>query len=113
MPSGSWRTNDRASATPADSGIDLYATGLTGKWSVGCNLPSHPGSGPARATLCPVSTVLATLPDDVARKVVDDVRAHGAGYVRIDAEGRAHYVPCDLVVDPAPATERGDWRMHE
>jgi hypothetical protein len=60
-----------------------------------------------------VSTVLATVPDDVAREVADDIRRHGHGYIRIDAEGRAEHVPPYLVVDPAPPIARGDSRMHE
>jgi hypothetical protein len=60
-----------------------------------------------------VSTVLATLPDDVARKAVDDIRHRGAAYIRIDREGRAHHVPCYLVVDSAPAVDLGERRTFE
>jgi hypothetical protein len=60
-----------------------------------------------------VSTVLATVPDDVAREVAEDIRSYGHGYIRIDAEGRARHVPCYLVADPAPAPKVGERRMHE
>ncbi len=66
-----------------------------------------------RDMLLTVSTVLATVPDDVARKVADDVRTYGRGYIRIDAEGRAQHVPSYLVLDPAPEPQRGERRMHE
>ena len=56
---------------------------------------------------------MATLPDDVARKAVDDIRHGGAAYIRIDREGRAHHVPCYLVVDAAPAVDLGEWRTFE
>lgn len=66
----------------------------------------------ARATLRSVSTVLATLPDDVARKVAEDRLTYGEGYVRIDAEGRAHHVPAYLFVRPE-RDDRAERRMHE
>jgi hypothetical protein len=57
--------------------------------------------------------MLATVPDETARKVADDVRTFGAGYIRIDAEGRATHVPSYLVLDPAHEEPRGGRRMHE
>lgn len=57
--------------------------------------------------------MLATLPDDAARKVADDVRDYGHGYIRIDRAGRAEHVPSYLVLDPVPAERRGERRAHE
>lgn len=59
-----------------------------------------------------MSGMLATVPDDTARKVADDVRTYGHGYLRIDAEGRATHVPSHLVLDPV-RDDRGERRMHE
>jgi hypothetical protein len=60
-----------------------------------------------------VSAVLATIPEETARKVADDIRDFGHGYLRIDHEGRAEYVPSYLVVDPAREEPRGTRRVHE
>lgn len=57
--------------------------------------------------------MLATVPDEHARKVADDVATYGHGYIRIDAEGRATHVPPYLVLDPVPAEPLGERRMHE
>jgi len=57
-----------------------------------------------------MSTVLATVPDDVARKVAEDVSTFGDAYIRIDADGRAHHVPYRM---PAPVVAQGERRMHE
>ncbi len=57
--------------------------------------------------------MLATVPEEQARKVADDVRDYGHGYIRIDAEGNATHVPSYLVLDPAPPEPRGGRRMHE
>lgn len=59
-----------------------------------------------------MTAMLATVPEDTARKVADDVRDYGHGYIRIDAEGRATHVPSCLVLEPA-RDERGERRMHE
>lgn len=37
--------------------------------------------------------MLATVPDEHARRVAADVAAHGHGYIRIDRAGRAEHVP--------------------
>lgn len=42
--------------------------------------------------------MLATLNEDTARRVAEDVRDFGAGYIRIDHEGRATHVPSYCVV---------------
>lgn len=60
-----------------------------------------------------MSAVLATVPDDTARKVADDIRDHGHGYIRIDREGRAEHVPSYMVGETAPAERRGARRMRE
>jgi hypothetical protein len=57
--------------------------------------------------------MLATVPDETARKVADDVRTYGHGYIRIDAEGRATHVPPYLVIDPAHEPPRGERRTFE
>lgn len=57
--------------------------------------------------------MLATVPEDAARKVAEDIRTYGHGYIRIDREGRAEHVPSYLVIEPAPAIVVGDRRMHE
>lgn len=59
-----------------------------------------------------MSPVLATVPEDAARKVAADIRDHGHGYIRVDREGRAEHVPAYAVVE-ALAVERGERRMHE
>lgn len=40
-----------------------------------------------------VSAMLTTIPDETARKVADDIRAHGHGYLRVDRTGRVEHVP--------------------
>jgi hypothetical protein len=57
--------------------------------------------------------MLATISEETARRVADDVRRFGHGYLRVDREGRIEYVPGYLVVDPAPAVQVGERRMHE
>ena len=59
-----------------------------------------------------MSPVLATLDIETARKVADDIRDYGHGYVRFDGEGRAHYVPPYAVLT-AECDERHETRMHE
>lgn len=56
--------------------------------------------------------MLATLDDETARRVADDIRTYGHGYVRFDAEGRAHYV-APYAVLPSERDERRESRMHE
>lgn len=56
--------------------------------------------------------MLATVPEDAARKVAADIRDYGHGYIRVDREGRAEHVPAYAVVE-AVAVERGERRMHE
>lgn len=58
-----------------------------------------------------MNAVLATVPDEAARKVADDIRDYGHGYIRIDREGRAHHVPAYAVV--AEPAERRETRAHE
>jgi len=60
-----------------------------------------------------VSAMLATVPEEQARKVAEDVRNFGHGYIRIDADGRATHVPSYLVLDPATEEPRGDRRTFE
>lgn len=43
---------------------------------------------------------MATIPDEQARKVAEDVATYGHGYFRIDAQGRATHVPSYLVLEP-------------
>lgn len=59
-----------------------------------------------------MNPVLATLDAETARRVAEDVRDHGHGYIRIDHEGRASHVPAYAVmhVEQDRRTER---RMHE
>lgn len=57
--------------------------------------------------------MLATLPEETARLVAEDIGITGRGYVCFDREGRARHVPACRVVDPAPAREGGERRMHE
>lgn len=59
-----------------------------------------------------MSPVLATLDDDTARKVADDIRNYGHGYVRFDAQGKAHYVPPYTLL-AAEHDERQPSQMHE
>lgn len=56
--------------------------------------------------------MLATLDDETARRVDEDVRDYGHGYIRIDREGRASHVPAYAVVH-VEQDRRGERRMHE
>lgn len=50
-----------------------------------------------------MTAVLTTVPEDAARKVAEDIRDYGHGYIRIDREGRAEHVPSYLVSDRSTA----------
>lgn len=50
-----------------------------------------------------MSPVLATIPEDVARKVADDIATYGRGCVVFDREGRARFVPSYAVIEPMDA----------
>jgi hypothetical protein len=54
--------------------------------------------------------MLATMNEDTARRVAEDIRAMGYGYVRFDREGRAEHVPPPL--DSPSIPERTGW-IHE
>lgn len=60
-----------------------------------------------------MSAMLASIPDEMALKVAEDVRDFGHGYLRVDARGRVTHVPSYLVLDPPVSEPRGERRMHE
>lgn len=57
--------------------------------------------------------MLATLPEETAKLVAEDIGITGRGYVCFDREGRARHVPSCHVLDPAPNRDAGDRRMRE
>lgn len=50
--------------------------------------------------------MLATIPEDAARKVADDIRLLGNGYIRVTSDGRAEHVPArDVMIRPMTAPQ--------
>lgn len=67
---------------------------------------------PPPSSLRQVSPVLATLDDETARRVAEDIRDYGHGYVRFDRDGQAHHQPSCTVL-PSERDERNPSKMHE
>lgn len=57
--------------------------------------------------------MLATLSEQTAHKVAEDIRDFGHGYVRIDRDGRAEHIPPYTVIGERSAPEPAAARMHE
>jgi hypothetical protein len=53
-----------------------------------------------------VDGMLATISEETAQRVAEDVRDFGHGYLRVDREGRIEHVPAPVLVSPRPPERR-------